>query len=118
MGGFGDYLPVTSTGMTVFPVASIGGIAFTAATVANMGFFMCNNLNWVKIKTILLLFLVINLLASVLFMYLEDWEWSQSLFFLYSCASTTGLSEDVPKTSAGRIAFCLVMVIFFSIFST
>lgn len=116
--GFGDYLPVTDVGMAVFPVASIGGITLTAAAVSNIGLYMCNNLNWVKIKSILFLFFFIINLASGLFMYLEDWELGESLFFLYSCASTTGLSEEVPVTSAGRIAFCLLMMIFFSLFST
>ena len=38
--GFGDYLPITDMGMAVFPIASVGGIAFTAATVSNMVSFL------------------------------------------------------------------------------
>ena len=77
--GFGDYLPVTDAGMAVFPVASIGGIAFAAAAFSNVCFGMCNNLNWGKIKSIIFLFFLVINLASGLFMHLEDWELGQSL---------------------------------------
>ena len=115
--GFGDIYPVTVWGMALFPLASLGGITLTAASVAQFAIHVSNTLKWVKIKNILSAFVIVIATASVLFMALEDWSWWQSIFFLYSCASTTGLSEEVPVTSGGRIAFCLLMTIFFTIFT-
>lgn len=105
-------------GLAVFPVASVGGITLLATCVAHVAVYMSTTMTWVKIKNLVLLYLMVEILASLIFMYLEDWTWGQSLYFLYNCASTTGLSEEVPKSSLGRIAFCFLMLIVFSIFTT
>jgi hypothetical protein len=116
--GFGDVQPKTALGLAVFPIASVGGITLLATCVAHVAVYMSTTMTWVKIKNLVLLYLVVEILASLIFMYLEHWTWGQSLYFLYNCASTTGLSEEVPKSSLGRIAFCFLMLIVFSIFTT
>jgi len=116
--GFGDVQPRTNLGLSVFPIASMGGITLLATCVAHVAVYMSTTMSWVKVKNVVLFFIVVQILASLLFMYLEHWTWGQSLYFLYNCASTTGLSEEVPKSNMGRIAFCFLMLIVFSIFTT
>jgi TRAP-type C4-dicarboxylate transport system permease small subunit len=105
-------------GMVLFPFASMGGITLTAACVAHVAVYLSTSKSWVKVKNLVFLFLVFIALASLLFMWLESWTWGQSMFFLYNVATTTGLSEEVPTTTAGRLCFCFIMMVVFSVFTT
>jgi len=45
-----------------------------------------------------------------IFMQVEDWTVWQASFFLYSCASLTGLDQVLPESSQGKWTFCILMV--------
>lgn len=116
--GFGDFKPITSNGMILFPIASLGGITLSAACIAHVAVYLSTTKSWVKVKNLIMIFFFFIAMSSFLFMWLENWSWWQSMFFLYNCATTTGLSEEVPKTIPGRMCFCFVMIVVFSIFTT
>ncbi|KAI9306056.1 hypothetical protein BJ944DRAFT_57070 [Cunninghamella echinulata] len=53
----------------------------------------------------------ILILGSFSFMYIEGWEYSQSLLFCATALTTIGYGDCVPKTIIGRLFFCFYAIL-------
>ncbi|CAO3640024.1 unnamed protein product [Cunninghamella blakesleeana] len=53
----------------------------------------------------------IIMIGSISFMYIEGWEYNESMLFCATILTTVGYGDTVPKTSTGRFLFCFYAMI-------
>lgn len=53
----------------------------------------------------------IIMIGSISFMYIEDWEYNQSMLFCATALTTIGYGDTVTKTPTGRLFFCFYAVV-------
>lgn len=62
--------------------------------------------------------LAIVALGTVVYRYLEDWSWVDSLYFSVVAGTTVGFGDLTPTTDAAKLFTVLYIVLAFSIIAT
>ncbi|MCD6176274.1 MAG: two pore domain potassium channel family protein [Candidatus Cloacimonetes bacterium] len=58
-----------------------------------------------KYFPILISLVIVIIIGTILFHYVENWRWLDSLYFCVTTLTTVGYGDFTPQTDAGKIIF-------------